>query len=313
MSMKKGAENAVNTCMGVRKRDHVLIVTDPEKEAIARAIFDVTRKVTERVAMVVIPPFKGPKKEPPEMVAKAMQSSTVIFITTEHSITHTRARLRACERGARVASMPGITEAIFSRGGMQADYGIISERAKKLQRSLKKSSEVKITSSTGTALELYVKGRPWIADTGICHTPGSFTNLPAGSIFVAPLEHKAEGEIHFDGGIESNEYGDRIEIKNGIMENLPNIRDLKSVFDKSGKCIHYLSRLGIGLNYRSRYCGVMIEDTKVEGNVHIGFGENASIGGKIRCRVFIEGIIRKPTVIIDDKLIIKNGRFVMEL
>lgn len=46
--------------------------------------------------------------EPPLLVAEAMKSADVILIPTSKS-SHTSARMEASEKGARIATLPGIT------------------------------------------------------------------------------------------------------------------------------------------------------------------------------------------------------------
>ena len=47
----------------------------------------------------------------------------------------------------------------------------------------------------GTDLRLAIRGRPVLADTGILNRPGAFSNLPAGEVFLAPLEGKTDGRL----------------------------------------------------------------------------------------------------------------------
>lgn len=47
-----------------------------------------------------------------------MVQSDVVVCVTEHSLTHTQARMTAAAAGARVATMPGITEEMFLEGAI---------------------------------------------------------------------------------------------------------------------------------------------------------------------------------------------------
>ena len=45
------------------------------------------------------------------------------------------------------------------------------------------------------------------------------------------------------------------------------------------------------------------------GSVHFALGSNVSFGGKNKLQFHKDGIIAKPTVLIDNKLIIENGKW----
>jgi len=58
--------------------------------------------------------------------------------------------------------------------------------------------------------------------------------------------------------------------------------------------------------------GHPLEDNKVFGTVHIGFGDNSRYGGKIKCAYHAHGVIQKPTVYIDGKILIDNGKLMLD-
>ena len=70
-----------------------------------------------------------------------------------------------------------------------------------------------------------------------------------------------------------------------------------------------LCELGIGTNEAAILNGIILEDEKVYGTVHIAFGTNTSFGGKNKAECHMDGIILKPTLYLDDVLVIKEGVF----
>ena len=68
-------------------------------------------------------------------------------------------------------------------------------------------------------------------------------------------------------------------------------------------------QLGIGTNEKAVLCGIILEDEKVYGTVHIAFGTNVSFGGTVKADCHMDGIILKPDLYLDDQLIIKAGEF----
>ena len=72
-----------------------------------------------------------------------------------------------------------------------------------------------------------------------------------------------------------------------------------------------LGELGIGTNEKAILSGIILEDEKVFGTVHIAFGTNTSFGGTNKADCHMDGIILKPTLYLDDVLVIKDGTFVI--
>ena len=56
--------------------------------------------------------------------------------------------------------------------------------------------------------------------------------------------------------------------------------------------------------------GIILEDEKLYGTVHIAFGTNASFGGVTKADCHLDGIILNPTLYLDDECIIREGEFV---
>jgi aminopeptidase len=70
-----------------------------------------------------------------------------------------------------------------------------------------------------------------------------------------------------------------------------------------------LCELGIGTNYAARLIGVILEDEKAYHTVHIAFGTNDGFGGTNKADCHMDGIIKNPTLYLDDLLVMKDGEF----
>lgn len=303
MTLIEGAQTAVRTCLGVKKRENVLIITDPERRNIAEALFGASREVGAEVMAVQMMPRTRHGEEPPRIIAKIMKRADVIFMPTTYSLTHTQARKAANRSGARIASMPGITTDMMSNGGMTADFKEIARTIRRLSKVVKNTKKVHITTELGTDLTLSLAGRKWITDdTGICHKKGTFTNLPAGEIFIAPKEGTANGTLVIDGAfLEKVEPPARATIKDGNAVEIIRALKVRNMLDEVGKKGRNVAEFGIGMNPASKIIGNILEDEKKLGTIHIAFGDNSTFGGAVKCGVHIDGIILKPTVVLDNK------------
>lgn len=57
--------------------------------------------------------------------------------------------------------------------------------------------------------------------------------------------------------------------------------------------------------------GYLATDEKIIGTCHIAFGENRFIGGKNVSDIHWDLLIKNATVVADDEVIMKNGRFLI--
>ncbi len=84
-------------------------------------------------------------------------------------------------------------------GALAIDHGELQRTMRRLQRRLRGASEVHVATVAGTDATLGTRGREWnFSDTGVAGHRGDVTTLPAGEIFVAPLEGSAEGRLVAD-------------------------------------------------------------------------------------------------------------------
>jgi leucyl aminopeptidase (aminopeptidase T) len=305
----EGAKRAVTTCLGVKGGEKVVVVTDSTRETIADALFEATLEADAEAIVVKMAPTERDGMEPPAGVAKVMTVADVIFAPTKHSISHTRARREACRMGARVATMPGITVEMMSSGGMTADFAEIRNRVRRLSRALKGAKSAHLETEAGTDLKLNLNRRQWIdEDTGICRRKGCFTNLPAGEIFIAPIEDVAEGTLVVDGSLGTVLHKPAvIEVKKGKAVEVEGAPEIVEQMDRIGLKARTVAELGIGLNDAATIIGNILEDEKSLGTVHVGFGENYSFGGRVRCPFHIDAIMKSASLTVDDKPVLDNG------
>lgn len=296
--------------LGIKKGEIVLIVTDDDKLKIAETIERAAKKLTNEVLVLKMCPLAQHAEEPPKAVSEAMKHADVVIIPTTKSLSHTSARKAACKVGVRVASMPGITQQMFRKGGLTADYSKVERISGRVAKMLTKAREVRIKTRQGGDFKAKLAGRKGIADTGILTKKGAFGNLPAGEGFIAPLEGKSEGSLVFDGsfaGLGVLVKPLKITIERGKAVKIEGDRGKLEKMLTNGDNI---AEVGIGTNPRAKLIGNVLEDEKVMGTVHVAFGDNHTFGGKIKANVHLDGIIKRPDIYLDNKKIMENGRFV---
>ncbi len=310
--MEAGARLVLRTSAGLRSGEKVLIVADSSTRAIGEAFAAATHGLGADPVLLTIPPRKADGEEPPEPVGTAMASSDLIVLATSRSLTHTHARRAANRAGARVISIPNVSEDMLLDGGLATDWLQIHESVRRTARRLRGAQEVRLTSAAGTDLTFSVAGRDWISeDTGLCDRKGSFTTLPAGELFIAPVEGTAEGrlvaDLYFDEPLREPATAT---VREGHVMRLLGASKAIHEMNQGGRDGRALGRFGFGLNPRARVRGPHPEAEKALGSAHLGFGDNLAIGGKIHCGVRVECILSDVGIVVDGKPLIEKGRLV---
>ncbi len=72
-----------------------------------------------------------------------------------------------------------------------------------------------------------------------------------------------------------------------------------------------VAELGIGTNDAAILTGNVLEDEKIMGTIHVAFGDNHTFGGTVRVSSHQDGIVMHPTLAIDGKTYVENGRLLI--
>lgn len=176
--------------------------------------------------------------------------------------------------------------------------------------------------SEDTDLKFSIKGRPVIVDDGIISKEDisvgdTGLNIPAGEVFIAPLETTAEGHITFPVV---------------VIPGFGRIEGLRLIFSK-GKVVAYdaakgkekfgkfldantgekdrIAELGIGTNPGAEFTnGSIIVDEKIYRTLHIAIGNNTgSYHGTNKASSHLDMIkdMAKGTLTVDGKVVMERG------
>ncbi|MGY8755297.1 MAG: aminopeptidase [Candidatus Poseidoniales archaeon] len=322
--MAESAKMVINTCMDIRRGENVLIVCDPTTGEIGQALHKAASKRSKRILLIVMPKGRHHGEEPPAPVANLMRQQQIVIAPTKYSLTHTRAIRAAVKEGARVATMPGITDKMFIGGGMTADFSAIKKQISDLSSTLRRKRLLHITCENGTDIQFEVSWRDWkMDDHGVCNRPRMITNLPAGKVFVLPKEGTMEGTIIIDGSWESTLLDTPLEltVEKGIVIDIKGDSTAAQIRQQFGEAatrlkskdremVWTVAEFGFGMNPNARLTGHVLEDEKKMGSCYFAIGDNSSLGGHALVGIHIPGVITKPSVWLDDTQIIDDGKFI---
>lgn len=315
--LNEAALVAARDCLGVRRSESVLVVTDVHRRRIGQALYEVCQDLAREVLYLEMLPRKVNGEEPPGAVQEAMKSVDVVICPTTTSLTHTEARRAACKAGARVGTMPGITEDIMVRT-MRADYHRIAQLTEQIAALLTAGVLAHVTTPAGTDIRIPIGGIAAIPSTGLVLEPGKFGNLPSGEAYLMPREGEAEGVIVVDGslagiGLITGEPV-KITVEKGLavkIEGGKQAEEFERTVASLGEKARNLAELGVGTNYMAEIKGTVLEDEKVLGTVHLALGNNVSMGGTCNVAFHVDGILLNPTLEIDGRQILLNGKMLV--
>lgn len=308
---------AIRDCMGAKKNEKILVITDEIKREIGLSLHQNAIRLGYHSLLVEMKSGKINGEEPSDEVADLMQKFDVVFCPTAKSLTHTDARRNASAKGVRIATFPGITKDVMIRG-LNADYKKISALTIMLQKILETGKEIRVTAPAGTDISFSIAGRKAYASKGLFHAKGESGNLPTGEAFLAPVEGTANGVFVVDGSMAGlgliKNANIKIEVENGFAAKISGgviAKKLKAMLDSVGKNARNIAEFGIGTNDSAKLSGVLLEDEKVMGTIHIALGNNVSMGGSVNVPIHLDGVVKKPTVWMDNKLLMKDGKLLV--
>jgi leucyl aminopeptidase (aminopeptidase T) len=303
----------VRDCLAVKDGEEVLVVCNPATEHLGERLRDEAANVGADAVLTVISERVTHAAEPPATVAEAMAAADVVLAPTVQSLSHTAARKRASERGARCATLPGVTEDMLARV-MSADMEGLRRKGQAVAEALDGASEARITDANGTDLVLDLSGREAIPDAGDLSGRGAFGNLPCGEGFISPKD--GNGTLVIDGSMAGVGLVDEpvvLVVEGGHLTSARGGQGMAfmELLTEHGDDGTTIAELGVGTNEKAKLTGEILEDEKILGTCHIAFGASAGIGGTVQVPVHLDCVVMKPTLELDGEAIVRDGELLI--
>jgi leucyl aminopeptidase (aminopeptidase T) len=310
--LRTAVATVVERCLRVRSGETVLVVADPDSTAIGEALLAAARHAGGDAVLTILPPNPGRGTEPPAPVAAAFAAADVFIAPCLPSLSHTSARKRACEAGARGATVPGVTADMLARL-MSTDFDALSARCRAVAALLTEADEAHVSCPHGTDITLDLRGRAGISDEGDLGAPGAFGNLPCGEGFVSPLGGEGTIATCSLGLVGLTEHPVLRTVRDGRLVDATGSGDdaeqYLAMLDAHGPLGRNLAELGVGTNDRAMLTGDILEDEKILGTAHIAFGASAGIGGTVTVPVHLDVVIQDPSLRIGATQVLDAGRW----
>lgn len=225
-------------------------------------------------------------------------------------------RERAKTYGLNYAKWKAMVEAATA-----VDYKRLARSGNDAAVLLSVPGEVHITAENGTDLRFRLAGldrKPDVDDGVISDedlaTGNTDASLPAGEVWVAPVEESAQGTFVCDVGIP--QMGRIIEglawrFKDGKLTDFTAKRNLVAAqtnWETATGAKDMFAVFGLGLNPKAK--PGFLQNAVVAGAVTLGVGDNREFGGKNVATYGFSGSLASGTVEINERVVIDRGKWI---
>jgi aminopeptidase len=315
---------------------------------VARAVFDVTRELKGRPTMA-IQELKTTYTYAERLVLETIKAEPDIVISLSANkmgkdpyglnigyvgkdgkkYNHIFDRLMDGDKRIRGFWSPTTTVEMFERC-VALDYAGMQEKAAGIKKALEGVKEIHVTSPGGTDAYVSVIGRKPMLDDGNFRLPGMGGNLPAGEVFISPAIAGVSGTIVFDGTVDLDPHAVipekpvKVVLKDGYVHKVTGGDEAKSLLkmiekgeqmarekglkDEERNARH-IGELGIGINYKAKMTGNLLEDEKVGKTVHFAIGSNYD--NDANAMIHQDCLVLRPSMWADNKQIMKDGKLLV--
>ncbi|UCG26466.1 MAG: aminopeptidase [Chloroflexota bacterium] len=201
----------------------------------------------------------------------------------------------------------------FTQGGALADYEALFEEGQRLAAIWREAKNIHLTTPAGTDLRAPIAGETVFVECGFATEPGEEAAFSDGEVSQMPRQDSAQGVIVVDGPIAHlglpggpirvHVTDGRVTAVDGISGQADELRQIVSSVDNADN----IAEIGIGLNSACRQNGDFEEEKKGRGNVHVAIGDNVFYGGDVHSPVHMDMVLYRPTVRLDDQVIVEDG------
>lgn len=310
----------IEHCGGLQTGETVAVVGDPRTLHIAQRFVDICGDLGGKVSAVMlkeVAPCHG--TEPDSRAAEIMHTADLIIGLTWMSMAHTTARLNATKNGGRYLSLPQYTEKMLGHPALTVDYRSLTAPQIKIAEALTRGKRLRFTTPCGSDVSFNISGRNANFCPGFLDEHCRLASPPDIEVNVSPVEDATEGLFVVDGSVALEEiacvaspiymklekgawtdiYGDDPEL----------VAKVKEIFRNAGDgAARIVGEFGLGFNPSAEPCGNMLLDEGSFGCVHLGFGSNATMGGKNLTPFHLDFIARAVSVEIDGEPYMRDGR-----
>ena len=325
----------------ITKGAQVLILSDTAHDPrVWQAVMSICQELGAETTLALFERRPADYYDPPAAVCEAMMKSDFNVLLSSTGMLHCSANFRAMQ--ARIPAIcldGGMTLEYLQSGAITEDMTKVAERKHFCAINVfgENADQCRVTSRYGTDFTYGVKGKitvpplptasfdPYkIIDFGRDENRegGLYYYLfPTGEYNVAPIEGTANGKLVID--LTMHHLGRlytpiELTVKEGRITSIDGgteARILRDYLAEYGDDNAYLcpAEASVGVNAKAVVRGIQREDKNILGTLHFGLGTNIDVGGSIKSKIHMDGVILEPTLYVDGVKKIDNGRFLVPI
>jgi len=323
-----GARNAIRTCLGVARHEHVTLMTDRATLPVAASLAAEIREVKASYDLHVFENYgERPMLVLPDAVREALECSDVSIYAGQPQPGELALRRQMTaivnRRRMRHAHMVSVTPRIMAEG-MRADFDLVDAISTRVRNRAASAKRVRARSRAGSDLEAtFDPAVRWLKTSGLI-TPEKWANLPGGEVLTAPA--RVDGVYVVDGVLGDflcARYGDLEEtpltvwiensrLKDAQCERRDVLEDFLA-YTRSAENSNRVGELGMGTNVAVHsIIGNILQDEKLPG-LHLAFGHTYAehTGASWSCPTHLDIVGRSFDVWFDEEQVMADGKFLI--
>ena len=328
-TIEEGARNAVLQCMGVKKGEHVYIVSDKQTLAVGSALKEQAEKIVgaDNVKIAFLEDFSGrPLKSLPKEINSTIPWADVTFWAAQSLAGELPTRQQFLEKAkmyARHGHMPNIDTRLMEQG-MCADYNEVFDVTRKIFNAVRKVSKIRVKNDLGLELSIeFDKSWRWVPSDGRFLSKGRWGNLPDGEVFTAPKNVNGTIITNLLGDSFSAKYGNfkdsltlqvsdsRIELESIKCQN-KSIQEEIAFYLSTEENSKRASEFALPTNpllMKLPTIGNLLQDEKAR--VHIAFGDpyQEETGASWKSSTHVDMLLESCDLWIDGDVVMRNGAY----
>lgn len=311
----------VDTCLGVKEGEKVLVITDGGHLEWGEAFNAAATLRGAKPTILLYPDPKPYDKEPGDLVMAAMNAADVIIVSlsqiANNQFVHTKGRKDTLAKGK--TRFGGFTPPPPGTRHTAKDLLEIRDRAYRLAERLTRAETARVTTTLGTDVTMSLKRRHGTAISPICTKaePGKWAGIPSFSEgAISPVEGTTEGIAIIDGMINWIGFVRepvRLTFKKGAVTDVSGGADagrLRAIWEQADENAANVAELGIGTVHNALPIGAN-QDKRLIGTAHFGLGDNYSLGGSVRSNMHLDALMYAVTVELDGEPVVQRGNFLL--
>jgi 2,5-dihydroxypyridine 5,6-dioxygenase len=314
--------------LNAKANDKILIITDTAMHPLLwQGLAAAATELNMEPIVTVMTPRQFHACDPASPIVQAAKDPALdlcVYLTST-AMAHAPITAELLDRGKRFLLMEELTPEMLRAGGpAAADYAAMNVLGDKVAALFTAGKRVRVQCDNGTDLSAGIDGRPGRSVAAIIPqmraNGGGGCAFPDGEAHVCPLEGTGEGTIVFD--LTAHSVGAiteplRLTVQNGMVTKIEGGREAaiwRDIFERHGDANSYNcpAEIAIGLNPNVTPTGSMRTDKKLYASAHIGVGDTVVLGGTCHAKLRLEGVIREPLITIDDRVVAKGGKILVD-